>query len=66
MKLHQFLNDSSPPQYQGAELTDAQHQNQILMMLLRAHFETRQASHTHTALPGGGVRWAGVGDLRRG
>ncbi|KAK3867460.1 hypothetical protein Pcinc_027094 [Petrolisthes cinctipes] len=42
--------------YEGAEATDTQVQNNILMMLLRAHFESKQASHTHTTLPGGGVR----------
>ncbi|XP_076031403.1 TBC1 domain family member 1-like isoform X2 [Oratosquilla oratoria] len=42
--------------YEGAEVNDAQMQNNILMMLLRAHFESKQSMHTHTALPGGGVR----------
>lgn len=42
--------------YEGAETSDTQVQNNILMMLLRAHFESKQGSHTHTALPGGGVR----------
>ncbi|XP_069162661.1 TBC1 domain family member 1 [Procambarus clarkii] len=42
--------------YEGAETPDTQLQNNILMMLLRAHFENKQAMHSHTALPGGGVR----------
>ncbi|XP_068231745.1 TBC1 domain family member 1 isoform X2 [Palaemon carinicauda] len=42
--------------YEGAETSDVQTQNNILMMLLRAHFECKQASHSHTALPGGGVK----------
>ncbi|XP_027224440.1 TBC1 domain family member 1 isoform X1 [Penaeus vannamei] len=42
--------------YEGAEVSDTQAQNNILMMLLRAHFECKQSSHTHTALPGGGVK----------
>ncbi|XP_042855971.1 TBC1 domain family member 1-like isoform X2 [Penaeus japonicus] len=42
--------------YEGAEATDTQAQNNILMMLLRAHFECKQSTHTHTALPGGGVK----------
>lgn len=42
--------------YEGAEASDTQIQNNILMMLLRTHFETKQASHTHLALPGGGVK----------
>lgn len=42
--------------YEGAEASETQVQNNILMMLLRAHFETKQAAHTHIALPGGGVR----------
>ncbi|XP_071550765.1 TBC1 domain family member 1 [Panulirus ornatus] len=42
--------------YEGAETSDTQLQNNILMMLLRAHFESKQATHSHTALPGGGVR----------
>ncbi|XP_042241894.1 TBC1 domain family member 1-like [Homarus americanus] len=35
--------------YEGAETTDIQVQNNILMMLLRAHFENKQA--THSILP---------------
>uniref|UniRef100_A0A0P4WCG4 Rab-GAP TBC domain-containing protein n=1 Tax=Scylla olivacea TaxID=85551 RepID=A0A0P4WCG4_SCYOL len=42
--------------YEGAEASETQIQNNILMMLLRTHFETKQASHTHLALPGGGVK----------
>ncbi|KAK8746622.1 hypothetical protein OTU49_017111 [Cherax quadricarinatus] len=42
--------------YEGAETSDVQVQNNILMMLLRAHFENKQAMHSHTALPGGGVK----------
>lgn len=42
--------------YEGAEASETQTQNNILMMLLRAHFETKQAAHTHIALPGGGVK----------
>lgn len=42
--------------YEGAEATETQTQNNILMMLLRAHFETKQAAHTHLVLPGGGVK----------
>ncbi|KAK7065677.1 hypothetical protein SK128_018397 [Halocaridina rubra] len=42
--------------YEGAETSDVQIQNNILMMLLRAHFECKQSVHSHTALPGGGVK----------
>ena len=42
--------------YEGAEASETQTQNNILMMLLRTHFETKQAAHTHLALPGGGVK----------
>lgn len=42
--------------YDGTKATDTQVQNNILMMLLRAHFENKQAAHSHTTLPGGGVR----------
>lgn len=44
--------------YEGAETSDVQVQNNILMMLLRAHFESKQAAHSHTALPDGTVKWA--------
>lgn len=42
--------------YEGAEATETQTQNNILMMLLRAHFETKQGAHTHLVMPGGGVK----------
>ncbi|KAG0719497.1 TBC1 domain family member 1 [Chionoecetes opilio] len=42
--------------YEGAEASETQTQNNILMMLLRTHFETKQATHSHLTLPGGGVK----------
>ena len=38
--------------YQGAETTEPRTGNNVLMMLLRPHFEYKQSSHSHTSVPG--------------
>ena len=40
--------------YEGAETNDPQNSNNVLMMLLRPHFEYKQSNHSHPGHFGSG------------